>query len=111
MHEFVCAHEECRSEIIESDRDGLRQRVADHLKVSHNIDRPNETIMSYLEATCVTEMHEFVCAHEECRSEIIESDRDGLRQRVADHLKVSHNIDKPNETLMSYLEATSMTAP
>src|SRR6185312_2157666 len=107
MYEFICAHEECRSEIIETDRDGLRRRVAGHLEGSHAVGKANETLMSYLEATCVTEFHEFVCAHEECGSEIIETDRDDLRRRVAEHLKKAHHIDKPNETLMTYLEVTS----
>jgi predicted small metal-binding protein len=110
MHEFVCGHEECSSEITESDSDGLMRRVAEHLKDSHDIDKASETLMSYLEATCVTEMHEFVCGHEECRSEITESDRDDLMRRVAEHLKESHNIDKASETLMTYLETTCVTA-
>lgn len=55
-------------------------------------------------------MHEFQCAHEECRSEFIESDRDDLMRRIAEHLREAHNVDRPTETLMSYLEATSVTA-
>jgi predicted small metal-binding protein len=30
------------------------QQVADHLKEAHNVDKATETLMSYLEATCVT---------------------------------------------------------
>ncbi len=30
------------------------RQVAEHLKDVHNVDRTTETLMSYLEATCVT---------------------------------------------------------
>jgi predicted small metal-binding protein len=55
-------------------------------------------------------MHEFQCAHEECRSEFVESDRDDLMRRVGDHLREAHNVGRLTETLRSYLEQTSMTA-
>ncbi|HET9254253.1 MAG TPA: DUF1059 domain-containing protein [Pseudonocardiaceae bacterium] len=54
MHEFQCAHQECGSEFTESGRDGLMRRVAEHLRDAHGIDRPSGTLMSYLEAACVT---------------------------------------------------------
>ena len=110
MHEFHCAHEECRSEFVESDRDDLMRRVGDHLRESHNVGRLTETLRSYLEETSVDEVHEFHCAHEECRSEFVESDRDDLMRRVGDHLRESHNVGRLTETLRSYLEETSMTA-
>lgn len=49
-------------------------------------------------------------AHEERLSEFTEADRDDLMRGVAEHLKEAHNIDKTTETLMSYLEVTSVTA-
>lgn len=58
----------------------------------------------------IAKKHEFQSAHEECRSEFVQSDRDDLMRRVGDHLREAHNIGRLTETLRSYLEATSMTA-
>lgn len=54
MHEFHCAHQECGSQLTASDRHYLMRQVAAHLKDAHRVDRATETLMSYLEATCVT---------------------------------------------------------
>jgi predicted small metal-binding protein len=110
MHQYQCGHKECRGEFIELSRGDLMRRVADHLREAHDVDRTTKTLMGYLEATCVEEMHEFQCAHEECRSEFTESDRDDLMRRIADHLREAHNVDRATGTLMSYLEATSVSA-
>lgn len=53
MHEFQCGHEECRSGFIETDRDDLTRRVAEHLTEAHDIDKPTKALLTYLEATCV----------------------------------------------------------
>lgn len=54
MHEFQCAHQECGSYITASDKYYLMSQVADHLKDAHKVDRATETLMTYLETTCVT---------------------------------------------------------
>jgi predicted small metal-binding protein len=54
MYQFQCAHQECFSQYTASSKDALMQQVADHLKEAHNVDKATETLMSYLEATCVT---------------------------------------------------------
>lgn len=32
----------------------LMRQVAEHLREVHNVDNPTQTLMSYLDATCVT---------------------------------------------------------
>lgn len=55
MHEFECGHQECGARYRASSRDHLMQEVVEHLKGEHNVAQPTETLMTYLEATCVTE--------------------------------------------------------
>lgn len=54
MHEFQCGHLECESRFTASDKDYLMRQVAEHLRDSHNVHKATETLMTYLEATCVT---------------------------------------------------------
>lgn len=54
MHEFQCGHQECSSRFTASDKAYLMQQVKEHLKEAHNVNAATETLMSYLEATCVT---------------------------------------------------------
>ncbi len=54
VHDFHCAHQECGSQFTAPDRYYLMRQVAEHLKDSHGVDRATETLMTYLEATCVT---------------------------------------------------------
>ncbi len=53
-HEFHCAHQECGSQFTASDRHYLMRQIAEHLKEVHRVDRATETLMSYLQETCVT---------------------------------------------------------
>lgn len=54
MYQFQCGHRECSSQYTASNKEALRQQVEDHLKEAHNVDKATETLMSYLEQTCVT---------------------------------------------------------
>jgi predicted small metal-binding protein len=54
MHEFQCGHQECSSQFTASDKNQLMTKVAEHLRESHNVDTATQTLMNYLEATCVT---------------------------------------------------------
>jgi len=54
MHEFTCGHQECSSELTSSDKDVLMHQVADHLKEVHNVQTATQTLLGYLDATCVT---------------------------------------------------------
>lgn len=54
MHEFQCGHQECGSRLVASDKSFLMAQVAEHLKEEHNVQKATETLMTYLEATCVT---------------------------------------------------------
>lgn len=54
MHEFQCGHQECSSQFTASDKNFLMAQVAEHLREAHNVDTATETLMTYLEATCVT---------------------------------------------------------
>lgn len=54
MHEFQCGHLECGSRLTASDMDFLRAQIAEHLKEAHNVPKATETLMTYLEDTCVT---------------------------------------------------------
>ncbi|MBA2473899.1 MAG: hypothetical protein DLM61_03010 [Pseudonocardiales bacterium] len=53
MYEFNCGHQECGSQLASSDKDVLMRDVVAHLKESHNIQTATQTLVSYLEATCV----------------------------------------------------------
>ncbi|TML96452.1 MAG: DUF1059 domain-containing protein [Actinobacteria bacterium] len=53
MHEFTCGHQECSSQFTSHDKDNLMQQVADHLKDAHNVQTATQTLLGYLEATCV----------------------------------------------------------
>lgn len=54
MHEFTCGHQECSSEFTSHTKDALMRHVADHLKEAHNVQTATQTLLGYLEATCVT---------------------------------------------------------
>jgi predicted small metal-binding protein len=54
MHQFECGHQECFSQYTASNKDDLMRQVAEHLKETHNVQNATKTLMSYLEATCVT---------------------------------------------------------
>ncbi len=54
MYEFMCGHQECGSQLNSSDKEALMRQVADHLKEAHGVQQPTQTLMSYLESTCVT---------------------------------------------------------
>lgn len=54
MHEFNCGHQECSSQFTSSDKDYLMRQVAEHLKEVHNVQTATQTLLGYLETTCVT---------------------------------------------------------
>ncbi|HJT03095.1 MAG TPA: DUF1059 domain-containing protein [Pseudonocardiaceae bacterium] len=54
MYQFQCGHQECFSQYTASNKDALMQQVADHLKEAHNVQHATQTLMGYLEETCVT---------------------------------------------------------
>ncbi|MGH3943317.1 MAG: DUF1059 domain-containing protein [Pseudonocardiaceae bacterium] len=54
MHEFNCGHQECSSQFAASNKNYLMAQVAEHLRDVHHVNKATETLMSYLEATCVT---------------------------------------------------------
>jgi predicted small metal-binding protein len=58
MHEFTCGHQECSSQLTSSDKDVLMSQVADHLKKAHNVQTATQTLLGYLETTCVTKVPE-----------------------------------------------------
>lgn len=54
IHEFQCGHQECDSVFTASDKNYLERQIAEHLRTAHNVDKATETLMAYLNATCVT---------------------------------------------------------
>ena len=54
MHEFTCGHQECSSQFTSSNKDVLMSQVAEHLKEVHNVQTATQTLLGYLETTCVT---------------------------------------------------------
>ena len=54
MHEFTCGHQECSSQFRSSDKEHLMRQVAEHVKESHNLQTATQTVLGYLETTCVT---------------------------------------------------------
>jgi predicted small metal-binding protein len=45
---------ECFSRFTSSNKDDLMRQVAEHLKDAHSVDKATQTLLSYLESTCVT---------------------------------------------------------
>jgi predicted small metal-binding protein len=54
MHEFTCGHQECSSQFTSGTKDALMKQVADHLKEVHNVQKATQTLLGYLETTCVS---------------------------------------------------------
>jgi predicted small metal-binding protein len=55
MFEFQCGHQECAGRLTASDKNYLMSQVAEHLKDVHNVQQATETLLTYLETTCVTQ--------------------------------------------------------
>lgn len=55
MYEFQCGHQECGGRLTASDKNYLMSQVAQHLKDDHNVQQATETLLTYLETTCVTQ--------------------------------------------------------
>ncbi|MCA1696280.1 MAG: DUF1059 domain-containing protein [Actinobacteria bacterium] len=53
MYEFNCGHQECGSQLTSSDKDALLREIVAHVKEAHNIQTATQTLVAYLEATCV----------------------------------------------------------
>jgi predicted small metal-binding protein len=54
MYQFQCGHQECFSQYTSSNKEDLMRQVAEHLKEAHNVQTATQTLMGYLEETCVT---------------------------------------------------------
>ena len=56
-YDFRCkdAGAACRGHIKAKDEDEFKQKLIDHLKSKHGVDRPNETVVDYL--LSVTQEH------------------------------------------------------
>lgn len=54
-------------------------------------------------------MKEFQCDSPECSSHFTAGDTEEMRREIAKHLKNAHDIETPTQTIMSYLETTSVT--
>jgi predicted small metal-binding protein len=54
MHQFQCGHQECFSQFSSPSKDDLMRQVADHLREVHNVEKATQTLLRYLESTCVT---------------------------------------------------------
>ena len=52
---------------------------------------------------------EFQCDSPECSSHFTAGDSEEMRREIAKHLKDAHDIDTPTQTIMNYLETTSVT--
>ena len=54
MHRFQRGHQECLSQFSSPNKDDLMRQVADHLREVHNVEKATQTLLRYLESTCVT---------------------------------------------------------
>lgn len=54
VYRFQCGHEQCTTQVHASTMDGLRLLIAQHLKETHSVPNVTDTLVSYLESTCVT---------------------------------------------------------
>ncbi|MCW2631287.1 MAG: hypothetical protein JWR88_249 [Pseudonocardia sp.] len=51
---------------------------------------------------------EFQCDSPECSSHFTAADTEEMRREIAKHLRDVHDIDTPTQTIMNYLETTSV---
>jgi predicted small metal-binding protein len=54
-------------------------------------------------------MPEFKCDSPTCNSKLSAGTRDQLMAQVAEHVRTVHNIPVPTQSILSYLEKTSVT--
>jgi predicted small metal-binding protein len=55
MPDFQCGSPVCHSKFSARTKDELMAKVAEHVRTVHQIPVPTQSILSYLEATAVTE--------------------------------------------------------
>jgi predicted small metal-binding protein len=55
MPEFQCGSPVCHSKFSAGTKHELMEKVAEHVRTVHHIPAPTQSILSYLEATAVTE--------------------------------------------------------
>lgn len=55
MPQFQCGSPVCKSRFSASTRHELMSKVAEHVRTVHQIPVPTQSILSYLEATAVTD--------------------------------------------------------
>lgn len=56
-------------------------------------------------------MQEFRCDSPSCDSYLTASDKHELMRRVEQHVKDVHKVEKPTQTILSYLASTVGEAP
>lgn len=54
MYEFRCGHQHRGGRLSAPSSDELKDLIAQHLKQVHDVDRPTQTLLEYLQTTCVT---------------------------------------------------------
>jgi predicted small metal-binding protein len=54
VYRFQCGHEQCRGQVFAPTKDDLEVLIAQHLKEVHSVNKVTDTLMSYIESTCVT---------------------------------------------------------
>ncbi len=54
MYRFQCGHEQCRSQVFAPTKDDLTILIEQHLREVHSVNNVTDTLMSYIESTCVT---------------------------------------------------------
>ncbi len=54
MHEFTCGHQECSSQFSSADKEYLMRQVAEHVKEVHDLQFVPQSVLGFLETTCVT---------------------------------------------------------
>ena len=53
VYRFQCGHEQCGSEVFAPTMSDLEGLIAQHLKEVHSVNPVTDTLMSYIESTCV----------------------------------------------------------
>lgn len=56
-------------------------------------------------------MHELECDSPACRGYLTASDKHDLMRQVEQHLKDAHKVEKPSQTMLSYLASTAREVP
>ncbi len=57
QYEFVCGSPVCHTRLRAASKDDLMNEVAEHVKVKHRIPAPTKSLVQFVEANTIREIH------------------------------------------------------